>query len=257
MSARLDGLDLVALMIDGVHFADHLCVVALGIDHDGRKHPLGVVEGSTENSTVVTRLLVDLRERGLDVTRPILVVIDGAKALATAVKQVFDQPVIQRCQLHKIRNVERHLPQAMAATVTSKMRAAYRDPDPLAAEAALQALARQLDKPHPGAAASLREGLTDTLTVNRLGVPPMLASTLRSTNAIESMIEICRDHSANVKRWRDGQMALRWCAAAMHEATKQFRRVKGYLHLAALRAALNAQSAETVTPMCDTAEVAA
>lgn len=255
MHADLSGLDLVALMLDGVHFAGHLCVVALGITVDGTKIPLGLVEGSTENATVVKTLLVGLRERGLDVTRPVLVVIDGAKALAAAVREVFDRPVIQRCQIHKIRNVEGHLSKAMAAIVVKKMRAAYRDSDPLHAEATLEALARSLDKAHPGAAGSLREGLAETLTVNRLGVPPTLARSLRSTNAIESMIEICRDHSSNVKRWRDGQMALRWCAAGMTEAQKQFRRVNGHLHLAALRVALD-RKFETVTPARETQEAA-
>jgi transposase-like protein len=137
------------------------------------------------------------------------------------------------------------------------MRAAYHNPDALAAEAALEDLARQLAKSHPGAAGSLREGLADTLTITRLGVPPTLARTLRSTNAVESMIEICRDHSTNVKRWRDGQMALRWCAAGMLEATKQFRRVNGFMHLPALRDALNSHVAMTVTPPCEDTHVAA
>ena len=131
------------------------------------------------------------------------------------------------------------------------MRAAYRDLDPLHAEATLEALGRDLERSHPGASGSLREGLIETLTVNRLGVPPTLARTLRSTNAIESMIEICRDHSSNVKRWREGAMALRWCAAGMVEAAKQFRRVNGHLHLPALRVALDTHF-ETVTPACDT-----
>ncbi len=257
MSSDLSSLDIVALMIDGVHFAGHLCVVALGIGIDGTKHPLGVVEGDTENATVVKDLLVDLRDRGLDVTRPTLIVIDGAKALASAVNAVFDHPVIQRCQLHKIRNVEAKLSKAMGATVARKMRGAYHDPDPLQAEATLEALARSLDKAHPGAAGSLREGLAETLTVSRLGVPPTLARTLRSTNAIESMIEICRDHSTNVKRWRDGQMALRWCAAGMSEAANQFRRVNGHLHLAALRKALDAHTTRTVTGPRHNEEVAA
>jgi transposase-like protein len=257
LAADLSGLDLVALMIDGVHFADHLCVVALGIGIDGTKHPLGVVEGDTENTTVVKDLLVGLRERGLDTTRPILCVLDGAKALVAAVKAVFDHPVIHRCQLHKVRNVESKLPKALASTVAKKMRAAYHDPDALGAEAILEALARSLEKKHPGAAGSLREGLFETLTVSRLGVPPTLARTLRSTNAVESMIEICRDHSANVKRWRDGQMALRWCAAGMGEASKQFRRVNGFLHLPALRAALEAHVNGAVAPECDDDEVAA
>lgn len=257
VTADLGGLDIVALMIDGVHFAGHCCVVALGIGIDGTKHPLGVVEGDTENATVVKDLLAGLRDRGIDVTRPTLVVIDGATALAAGVHAVFDHPVVQRCQLHKIRNVEAKLPNTVAATVTKKMRAAYHDPDHLTAEATLEALARGLDKAHPGAAGSLREGLAETLTINRLGVPPTLARTLRSTNAIESMIEICRDHSANVKRWRDGQMALRWCAAGMGEAAKQFRRVNGHLHLPALRRALDAHITGTVTPTRDDEEEAA
>ncbi len=257
LAADLSGLDLVALMIDGVHFADHLCVVALGIGIDGTKHPLGVVEGDTENTTVVKDLLAGLRERGLDTTRPILCVLDGAKALVGAVRAVFDHPVVHRCQLHKVRNVESKLPKSFASTVARKMRAAYHDPDALAAEAALEALARDLEKKHPGAAGSLREGLFETLTVSRLGVPPTLARTLRSTNAIESMIEICRDHSTNVKRWRDGQMVLRWCAAGMGEAYKQFRRVNGFLHLPALRTALEAHVSGTVSPQRDDGEVAA
>ena len=245
MSSDLSGLDLVALMVDGVHFAGHCCVVALGIGIDGTKHPIAVEEGSTENATLVRDLLVGLRERGLDVSRPILAVIDGSKALASGLKEVFDHPVIHRCQLHKIRNVEDKLPDHLAATVAKKMRAAYRHSDPLHAEASLEALARGLHKTHPGAAASLREGLAETLTVGRLGVPPTLARTLRSTNAVESMIEICRDHSTNVKRWRDGTMVLRWCAAGMAEAAKQFRRVNGFMHLPALRAALDAHVAKS------------
>jgi transposase-like protein len=230
-----------------VHFGEHTCVVALGIDIDGTKHPLSVVEGSTENATLVTELIVGLRERGLDVTRPILAVLDGSKALRRAVVDVFDRPVIGRCQLHKIRNVQDRLPDKLRAVVAARMRQAYHGESALAAEAELAALAAELDKTHPGAAASLREGLAETLTVLRLGVPPTLARTLRSTNAIESMISICRSHARNVKRWRDGQMALRWCAAGMVEAGKQFRRVNGHLHLPALRAALDA-TIPAVTP---------
>jgi transposase-like protein len=249
LAGDLSGLNLVALMVDGVHFADHLLVVALGIGTDGTKHPMAVVEGSTENATLVTDLLVGLRDRGLDVTRPVLVVIDGSKALSAAVRAVFDHPVIARCQLHKIRNVVSKLPEALGSTVAKKMRAAYRMNSALAAQAALESLSRDLAKSHPGAAGSLREGLAETLTVMRLGVAPTLARTLRTTNPVESMIEICRDHSTNVKRWRDGQMALRWCAAGMVEATKQFRKVNGFLHLPLLRKALEAEVANiTVTP---------
>jgi putative transposase len=247
LAADLTGLDLVALMVDGIRVAEHCCVVALGITIDGTKIPLGLAEGATENATVTRDLLVGLRDRGLEVTRPILVVIDGAKALRRAVTDVFDHPIIQRCQLHKLRNVTDRLPDALASTVAKRMRRAYHHADALVAEADLEALARELHRSHPGAAASLREGLAETLTVIRLGVPPTLARTLRSTNSIESMIAICRDHAANVKRWQDGQMVLRWVAAGMGEAAKQFRRVNGYLHLPALRAALEA-TITTVTP---------
>lgn len=257
LSADLSGLDLVALMIDGVHFAETCCIVALGIDIEGNKHPLALVEGSTENATLVTDLLVDLRERGLDVTRPMLVGIDGSKALRKAVIDVLDHPVIQRCQLHKVRNVKDHLPQRLRSIVGRRMTDAYHAGSALEAEAALLALAAELDRTHPGAAASLREGLSETLTVLRLGVPPMLARTLRSTNAIESMISVCREHAGNVKRWRDGQMALRWCAAGMVEAGKQFRRVNGHLHLPALRAALDREIAEHVTPIVHNDQVSA
>jgi transposase-like protein len=235
LSVDLSGLDLVALMVDGVHFGEHTCVVALGIGIDGTKHPLSLVEGSTENATPVTDLIVGLRERGLDVTRLILVVLDGSKALRRAVLDVFDRPVIDRCQLHKIRNVQDRLPEKLRSVVASRMRNAYHADSALAAEAELCALAAELDKTHPGAAASLLEGMAETLTVLRLDVPPTLARTLRSTNAIESMISICRAHSANVKRWRDGTMALRWCAAGMVEAGNQFRRVNGHMHLRSLR----------------------
>jgi putative transposase len=257
LSRDLSGLDLVALMIDGVHFAESCCVVALGIGIDGVKHPLALVEGSTENATLVTGLLVDLRERGLDVTRPMLVCLDGSKALRKAVLDVLERPVIQRCQLHKVRNVKDHLPQRLRSTVGRKMTDAYHAGSALEAEAALLALATELDRTHPGAAASLREGLDETLTVLRLGVPPTLARTLRSTNCIESMISVCREHAGNVKRWRDGQMALRWCAAGMVEAGKQFRRVNGHLHLPTLRTALECQTAEPVGPVVHNDEVSA
>jgi len=258
LAADLTGLDLVAIMIDGVHFADHLCVVALGIGIDGTKHPLALVEGSTENTTLVRSLLVGLRDRGLNVTKPILAVLDGAKALSAAVKEVFDSPVIGRCQLHKLRNVQDHLPEKMRGLVGRRMRQAYHADTALAAQAQLEALAKELDKTHPGAAGSLREGMAETLIVLSLGLPPTLARTFRSTNAIESMIGICRHHSRNVKRWRDGQMALRWCAAGMIEASQQFRRVNGHLHLPALRTALDRHvGAETVSDDCNDQHVSA
>jgi len=229
LAADLSELDLVALMIDGV------------------KHPLGLAEGSTENTSVVSDLLTGLRDRGLDTTRPIFVGIDGGKALRAAVVRVFDHPVISRCQLHKLRNVADKLPDHFASTVTKRMRAAYRAQSAILAEAQLEALAKEVERTHPGAAASLREGLSETLTVLRLGVSPTLARTLRSTNSIESMISIARNHSMNVKNWQNGNMALRWCAAGMLEASKQFRRVNGHLHLPALCIALDAYvAAQTV-----------
>jgi hypothetical protein len=257
MSADLSGLDLVAFMVDGVHFGEHTCVVALGIGIDGVKHPLGVEEGSTENAAVVTDLITGLRDRGLDTGKPVLAVLDGAKALSKAVRDVFDKPVIHRCQQHKIRNVTGKLPERLKSVTEKRMRQAYHAESALKAEAELQALARELDKTHPGAAASLREGMAETLTGLRLEVPPTLARTLRSTNTIESMIEICREHSKNVKRWRDGTMALRWCAAGMIEAGKQFRRVNGHLHLPKLRDALNACFTENVTATCQDENVRA
>jgi transposase-like protein len=197
-----------------------------------------VEEGSTENATLVTGLITGLRDRGLDTGKPILAVLDGAKALSRAVKDVFDQPLIQRCQQHKIKNVRDKLPERLRAVAERRMRQAYHAESALQAEGLLTELAAELAKTHPGAAASLREGMAETLTILRLGVPPTLARTLRSTNPVESMIEICREHSKNVKRWRDGTMALRWCAAGMLEAGHQFRRVNGHLHLPKLRLAL-------------------
>ncbi len=155
-------------------------------------------------------------------------------------KDVFGQPLIHRCQEHKIRNVKDKLPEKLRAVTERRMRQAYHAESALKAEGLLTELADELGKTHPGAAASLREGMAETLTILRLGVPPTLARTLRSTNTIESMIGICREHSTNVKRWRDGTMALRWCAAGMVEAGHQFRRVNGHLHLPKLRAALGA-----------------
>jgi len=174
-------------------------------------------------------------------------VLDGAKALSRGVNDIFDQPLIQRCQQHKIKNVRDKLPERLRAVAERRMRQAYHAESALQAEGLLTELAAELDKTDPGAAASLREGMAETLTILRLGLPPTLARTLRSTNPVESMIEICREHSKNVKRWRDGTMALRWCAAGMLEAGHQFRRVNGHLHLPKLRAALDAHFTKNVS----------
>ena len=190
LAADLSGLDLVAFMVDGVHFAGHCCIVALGIGLDGIKIPFGAGRGLHGERHRGDRL--DRRSAGTGPGHH-PAGLGGhrrSKALRRAIVDVFDHPLIQRCQLHKVRNVEDKLPDTLASTVAKKMRAAYRNTDPLAAEADLEALARQLDKAHPGAAGSLREGLAETLTIGGLKMPPTLARTLRSTNAIESMIEI-------------------------------------------------------------------
>jgi transposase-like protein len=238
-SRPLDGERWLIVFVDGFDFAGHTMVGALGVTAEGRKVPLGVVEGSTENASVVRGLITDLRDRGLDVSHGVLFVIDGSKALARAIGDVFGgHAVLARCRLHKERNVLDHLPERERLWVRNKLRAAWANPDAAEAQAALEALARQLEKVNPDAAGSLREGLADTLTVTRLGVTGKLLKTVTTTNPIESMIEIVRDHADNVKRWRDGDMRLRWAAAGMQAAEAQFRRVKGYQQLPLLAAAL-------------------
>ena len=235
----LDAQRWLVCFIDGFDFAEHTMVGALGVTADGTKVPIGLAEGSTENATVVRGLVSSLRDRGLDATDGILFVLDGAKALHKAVRDVFgDNAVIARCRVHKERNVMDYLVQAERPWVRRKLRAAWANPDAAEAEAALRALASQLDKVNPDAAASLREGLVETLTVTRLGVTGSLLKTVMGTNPMESMIEIVRDHARNVKRWQPGDMRLRWAAAGMLEASKQFRRVKGYRQLPRLAAEL-------------------
>jgi len=245
----LDGERWLIVFVDGFDFAGHTMVGALGVTSDGRKLPLGVVEGSTENASVARGLITNLRDRGLDVSQGVLFVLDGGKALAKATREVFgDHAVIARCRLHKERNVLDHLPEPERPWVRRKLRAAWANPDADEAQAALEALARQLTKVNPDAAGSLREGLADTLTVTRLGVTGSLLKTVMSTNPIESMIEIVRDHARNVKHWQGGDMRLRWTAAGMLTATTQFRRVKGYRQLPLLAAALRTTvSADTST----------
>jgi transposase-like protein len=238
-SRPLDGRQWLIVFIDGFDFAGHTMVGALGVTSDGTKVPLGVVEGSTENATVVRHLVTGLRDRGLDATGGVLFVLDGGKALRRAVLDVFgDQAVIARCRVHKERNVLDHLAEAERPWVRRKLRAAWANPNAAEAEAALKALAARLEKVNPDAAASLREGLTETLTVTRLGVTGSLLKTVMSTNPVESMIEIVRANAHNVKRWRGGDMRLRWAAAGMLAAADQFRRVKGYRQLPGLAATL-------------------
>ena len=236
----LSQLDLLAIFIDGVLIAEHCVVVALGVDAEGRKHPLGLWEGSTENKTVCNALLGNLIERGLDPEQPRLFVIDGGKAIRAAITATFGKHgIIQRCRAHKRRNVLDHLPQSERAFIGRKLDQAWKEPNAERAEAQLRALAKHLEVKHPGAAASLLEGLEETLTVTRLGLSPTLLRTFKSTNPVESMISIGRTVAGNVKRWRDGKMVLRWTAAGLLEAEKQFRRVNGYREMAILRRALD------------------
>jgi putative transposase len=243
----LGDLHVACLMIDGVSIAEHCCVVALAICADGTKLPVGLWLGDTENTTVVTHLLADLVDRGLDASRGLLVVLDGAKALAKAVRKVFgDLALIQRCTIHKRRNVTDHLPEAERGRVDATLARAFDHPDPDAGRRAAHQLARRLQARHPGAAASLREGLEEMFTVRRLGVGDRLARTLTSTNPVESMISIARTTCRNVKRWKDGEMVRRWTAAGMLNAERSFRRVKGCKDMPALLAAL-ARHIEEVT----------
>jgi putative transposase len=245
----------LVVFLDGFGMGEHLLVGALGVTADGTKVPLGVVEGTTENKAVCTRLVTGLRDRGLDPDRGVLFVIDGAKALDAAVRTVFGaKALVQRCRRHKERNVTDHLPEAERPIVQRRLRAAWANPDPEQAQHELETLARTLAHKRPGAAASLREGLPETLTVNRLGVGGKLLQTVESTNPVESMIEIIRDHAGRVKRWSSGEMALRWAAAGMLAAEAQFRRVKGYQELPALAAAL--ERATTDEPPLDLAVTA-
>ena len=239
MSRRLDDVRLAVMMIDGIELKGRTNVVALGITTDGVKIPLGLWEGSTENATVATALLSDLVDRGLDPEQGILFVIDGAKALRKAIRTVFgERAVVQRCVRHKERNVLDHLPERDRPAVKRRLRRAWSQTDHRRALEELQLLATELDRSHPGAAASLREGLDETLTLTRLGIKGRLRKTLESTNPCESMIECVRRTARNVKHWQSGDMCLRWTAAGMLEAERQFRRIIGYADLAKLVTAI-------------------
>jgi transposase-like protein len=238
MSRRLDDLRLAVLMLDGIELKGRCCVVALGITTDGVKLPLGLWDGSTENATVAKQLLSNLIARGLDTGQGALCVIDGAKALRKAVDEVLGPVPVQRCVRHKERNVLDHLPERDRPAVKQRLRRAWARDDHERALDELRAVASELERSHPGAAASLREGMAETLTVSRLGVKGSLKQTLQSTNPCESMIEIVRRTSRNVKRWQSGEMCLRWTAAGMLEAERQFRKIIGYRDLAKLALAI-------------------
>ncbi len=235
MSRRLDDVRLAVMMLDGIEIADRTHVVALGITTDGVKIPLGLWEGSTENAALARELLSDLVDRGLDSEQAILFVIDGAKALGRAIREVFgEHALVHRCHRHKERNVCDLLPESDRDPVRSRMRSAWALTDPQLGRQRLEQLASELDRTWPDAGRSLREGLEDTLTLMRLGITGQLAKTLSSTNPCESMIEIVRYTQRNVKRWRDGDMRKRWTAAGMLVAEQQFRRIIGYRDLASL-----------------------
>jgi putative transposase len=239
MSRDLSGLDIKVLMVDGEHMAERCVVVALAITADGTKKPVGLWDGSTENKTVVRSLLADLVDRGLAFDDALLVVLDGAKALSAAVREVFGaKALIQRCTLHKRRNVADHLPDKDNAWVDAKLVKAFSHADPEQGLRNAKSLAAQLDKNYPSAAASLREGLEEMFTVARLGIDGRLAKTLTTSNPIESMISLARTTNRNVTRWRDGQMVLRWTAAGMLNAERSFRRIKGYKQMPQLVDAL-------------------
>lgn len=238
LSRRIE-LALPAVMIDGIHFQDRVVLLALGFDAQGKKHVLGLWEGTTEKTAVVRALLSNLIERGLNPDTPRLWIIDGGKALRRAIVEVFGAAaLVQRCQEHKRRNVLEHLPEELHASVGRAMKDAWQSKDLVLAKRQLERLASSLAKPHPGAAASLREGLDETLTLIRLGVQDALYRTLSTTNPIENLNGRIAAHTQNVKRWRDGQMVLRWIAASLDQARRGFRAVRGYRDMKHLVVAL-------------------
>ncbi len=249
MSRDLADVRIAALMVDGIEMKGRCCIVALGVGTDGVKLPLGLWDGSMENKTVTAHLLADLVGRGLDVEQGILVVLDGSKALRSAVDEVFGPVAVQRCIRHKERNVLAHLPERDRPAVKARLRRAWASDNHTLALEGLQALAGELERSHPGAAASLNEGLQETLTLTRLGIRGGLKKTLASTNPIESTIEIVRRTSRNVKRWQSGDMCLRWTAAGMLEAETQFRKVVGYIDLAKLAVAVERDLATRRAPV--------
>jgi len=248
VSRSLDDLDLVAMFIDGIEFAGESVIIALGVTIDGSKTPLGIWAGSTENATVATELLSNLVSRGLRVEHSMLFVIDGGKAIRKAVRDVFgDRAIVQRCQVHKARNVREHLPEARRAYVAKQMRDAYTSSTAATAKKKLLQLATWLDSNgHDDAAASLREGLDETLSVMRIGLTGALRKTFATTNPIENMNGTLRRVARNVKRWRDQSMIRRWAALGIAEAQRGFRRVKGHRQMPTLVAILRPTQTETV-----------
>lgn len=240
MAAELSKLDLLIIQIDGIHIEDDLMLLAaIGIDGDGTKHPLGVIEGASENAAVAQALLDNLVGRGLDPSVCRLFIIDGAKALSKAIRNTFGRHTpIQRCQVHKARNIVDRLAKPLHASVRKALRQAWELDDADKAEKLIRNLARRLEREAPGVSASILEGIDEILTVTRLGLPAELRRSLACTNIIENMNGTIRQVCRNVKRWQDASMALRWTSAAMLEAAKGFRRLKAHKQLPTLRAAL-------------------
>lgn len=240
----LGELELCVLQIDAIQFAERCIVIALGISVDGHKEVLGLREGSTENAAVAKGLIDELEARGLNTERAIVFGIDGSKALRSAIEKKFGAlGLVQRCQVHKSRNVLDHLPKSMHPSVRRALNEAYNSTDAELAQRQLERLANALQSDHPGAAASIREGLEDTLTLQRLGVTGSLYRTLRSTNPIENLNGSVATYTRNVKRWRDGAMVVRWVGSALHDAQEHFRRVRGYKDMPVLVAALTKHQA--------------
>ena len=239
MNRPLADLRLAVMMLDGIDLHRRTNIVALGISTEGDKLALGLWDGSTENASVAGALLADLVDRGLDVEQGLLFVIDGSKGLRKAIREVFGNEVpVQRCVRHKQRNVLDHLPERDRQPIKARLRGAWNESDHDLALEQLNTLALELDRAHPGAAASLREGIEETLTVTRLGITGKLKLTLQSTNPCESMISTVRVIHRNVKHWSSGEMCLRWTAAEMPEAETRFRKVQGYRGLAHLAVAI-------------------
>ena len=260
MASDLSKLNLLVIQIDGIHIEEDLVLLAaVGVDGVGDKHPLAVIEGATENATVAQALLDNLIERGLDPNVCRLFIIDGAKALTKAIRKTFGRHTpIQRCQIHKARNIIERLPKPLHASVRKALRQAWELDDADKAERLIRNLARRLEQQAPGVAASILEGLDDILTVIRLGLPAELRRSLACTNIIENMMGTVRRVCRNVKRWQDASMALRWTSAAMLEASKGFRRLKAYKQLSALQTALAVHQAKhtadsTVEPAAEAA----
>ena len=239
MERPLGELNLAAMLIDGIEFHGFLLVVALGIDAAGRKHVLGLWPGATENTEVATGLLADLLRRGLRTDQPYLFVLDGSAALHKAVQKTFGRrAVVQRCQVHKERNVLGYLPPEYHATVRARLRAAWGLKQYADARAALVKLVAYLAELSVSASRSLEEGLEETLTLHRLGVPESLRRTLRSTNPIESCFSTTRELCQNVKRWRSQEMTQRWAATMLLQSERRMRRIKGHRELPVVIAAL-------------------